>query len=66
MGTFTAEEVREAYGRISPYLDRTPLAEALYLKAEGRKYFYKLECLQPVRSFKIRGALNIMLTLTEG
>ncbi len=22
MGTFTAEEVREAYGRISPYLDR--------------------------------------------
>lgn len=28
MGTFTAEEVREAYGRISPYLDRTPLAEA--------------------------------------
>ena len=38
MGTFTAEEVREAYGRISPYLDRTPLAEALYLKAEGRKF----------------------------
>ncbi len=62
---FTAQEVIEAYERISPYLDRTPLAESLYLGDGERKYFFKLECQQPVKSFKIRGALNKMLTLTE-
>ena len=65
MNKFTAQEVIEAYERISPYLDRTPLAESLYLGDGERKYFFKLECQQPVKSFKIRGALNKMLTLTE-
>ena len=65
MSKFTAQEVFDAYERISPYLDRTPLAESLYLGDGERKYFFKLECQQPVKSFKIRGALNKMLTLTE-
>ena len=65
MYKFTAQEVIDAYERISPYLDRTPLAESLYLGDEERKYFFKLECYQPVKSFKIRGALNKMLTLTD-
>ena len=62
---YTAKESFDAYERIKPYLDRTPLAESLYLGDGERKYFFKLECNQPVRSFKIRGALNKMLTLTE-
>lgn len=65
MNRFTAKEVTDAYDRISPYLDRTPLAESLYLGDGDRKYFFKLECYQPVKSFKIRGALNKMLTLTD-
>lgn len=31
----------------------------------GREYFFKLESLQRAKSFKIRGALNKMLTLTK-
>ena len=65
MSKLTAQEVLDAYERISPYVSRTPLAESVYLGDGGRKYFFKLECQQPVKSFKIRGALNKMLTLTE-
>lgn len=62
---FNAEEVRKAYERISPYIRRTPLEESFYLGDEKRRYFFKLESFQRVKSFKIRGALNKMLTLTE-
>ncbi len=63
--TFTAQEVRDAYERIRDYVYKTPLEESLYLGTEKRRYFFKLESLQTVKSFKIRGALNKMLTLTE-
>ena len=62
---FTAKEVYDAYDRIKQYLQDTPLYESVHLGDGERRYFFKLECLQPVKSFKIRGALNKMLTLTE-
>ena len=62
---FTAQEVFEAYDRIKPYIPDTPLYESVHLGDGERRYFFKLENLQPVKSFKIRGALNKMLTLTE-
>ena len=62
---FTAQEVFDAYDRIKPYIPDTPLYESVHLGDGERRYFFKLECLQPVKSFKIRGALNKMLTLTE-
>jgi len=62
---FTAQEVFEAYDRIKPYIPDTPLYESVHLGDEERRYFFKLENFQPVKSFKIRGALNKMLTLTE-
>ena len=62
---FTAQEVFDAYDRIKPYIPDTPLYESVHLGDGDRRYFFKLECLQPVKSFKIRGALNKMLTLTE-
>ena len=62
---FTAQEVFEAYDRIKPYLPDTPLAESVHLGDGERRYFFKLENLQPVKSFKVRGALNKMLTLTD-
>lgn len=62
---FTAKEVYEAYDRIRDYVYKTPLEESLYLAKDGRRYFFKLECAQTVKSFKIRGALSKMTTLTE-
>ena len=62
---FNAQEVHKAYERISPYIRKTPLEESFYLGSEERRYFFKLESFQRVISFKIRGALNKMLTLTE-
>lgn len=63
--SFNYEEVREAYERISPYIRKTPLEESFYLGDEERKYYFKLESFQRAKSFKIRGALNKMMTLTE-
>ncbi len=62
---YTVQEVFEAYNRIKPYLPDTPLAESVHLGDGERRYFFKLENLQPVKSFKVRGALNKMLTLTD-
>lgn len=63
--SFRYQDVKDAYDRISPYLKETPLEPSFYMGDGTRKYFFKLESFQPVRSFKIRGALNKMLTLTE-
>lgn len=61
---FGFQDVEEAYERISPYLCKTPLEESYYLGDGQRRYFFKLETFQRAKSFKIRGALNKMLTLT--
>ena len=65
MEKFTAQEVYDAYERIKNYIYKTPLEESLYLGDGERKYFFKLESTQTVKSFKIRGALNKMSTLTD-
>lgn len=63
--TFSAQEVFDARDRIRDYVYKTPLEQSLYLGEGDREYFFKLECLQTVKSFKIRGAINKMLTLTD-
>lgn len=63
--SFNFDEVKKAYERIKPYVRKTPLEESFYLGDENRKYFFKLESMQRAKSFKIRGAMNKMLTLTE-
>ncbi len=62
---FSIDDIYSARGRIKGLVYRTPLEESLYLGRDGRRYFFKLECLQTVRSFKIRGALSRMTALTE-
>lgn len=62
---FSYIEVKEAYERIKNYVRKTPLEQSFYLGNEKQKYFFKLESFQKAKSFKIRGALNKMLTLTE-
>lgn len=61
---FSFQDVQEAYQRISPYIRKTPLEESYYLGDETRRYFFKLETFQRAKSFKIRGALNKLMTLT--
>jgi len=54
------EDVREAAARIAPYVRETPLVamtpSGLWLKAES---------LQPIGAFKMRGAFNALLSLSE-
>ena len=59
-------EVELAEPRIRPYVRETPVEESPYLSREGAcRAFLKLENYQVTGSFKIRGALNKLLTLPE-
>jgi threonine dehydratase len=51
--------ITAARDRIEGVASRTPLVEAPSLSKEfGRQVYLKLECYQPIRVFKIRGAYN--------
>ena len=54
------EEIRAARGRLAERVLRTPLVRLPAPELEGEVYL-KLECLQPIGSFKLRGALNAVL-----
>ena len=58
------DEVVAAEARIRPYVRQTPLDAALGL-SDAAQVFLKLENLQATGSFKLRGALNKLLTLDE-
>jgi threonine dehydratase len=53
------DEIRAAQARIAGAAIRTPLVRLDVDEAPAEIYL-KLECLQPIRSFKIRGAFNAM------
>ena len=53
-------EIRNAADRLKGIVLRTPLIP-LYNQIEGKEIFLKLENLQPIGSFKIRGSANAML-----
>lgn len=65
MQQLTFEEILKAEERIRPFLKETPLDKSIYLSNDRQNVFLKLECQQPIRAFKIRGALNKILSLTE-
>lgn len=62
----TLRDLYKARSRIAPFIRRTPLvpSPALSERAGGAVYL-KLECLQETSSFKVRGAANRILALTE-
>lgn len=64
MRPFTFDDVRAAYDAIRPYVPVTPLVQSYCLGDAEQTFFFKLESLQRAKSFKIRGALNKMLSLT--
>jgi threonine dehydratase len=60
--------IREAAGAIHPVAVRTPLVRLplpaeLAARVDGAEIYLKLELLQPIGSFKIRGAWNVVRQL---
>jgi threonine dehydratase len=62
----TIREIKAAARRIGGVASRTPLVESPSLSRRfGREVYLKLECFQPIRVFKIRGAYNKISQLTS-
>ena len=58
--------IREAYERISPYIEQTPVLISYALdELAGALLFFKCENTQLSGSFKIRGAANAVFSLSE-
>jgi threonine dehydratase len=65
-GTVERSDVLAAAARIAPLVDRSPLIRSFPLsRALGSDVWLKIESLHPPGSFKIRGAANKLLSLTE-
>src|ERR1044072_1443066 len=62
----TLEKIKEAAVRINGRIHRTPIATSQqFNKRAGCEVFFKCENLQRAGSFKIRGATNKILSLTD-
>lgn len=62
----TLKDIEEAEERIRRFIPPTPLEPSPSLsKMLGREVYLKLEVFQPTRVFKIRGALNKLLSLGD-
>ncbi|MEM1381465.1 MAG: threonine/serine dehydratase [Pseudomonadota bacterium] len=65
-GSVSIDDVRAAQRRIADHIVRTPLLQADALdERAGGAVFCKAECLQGTGSFKLRGAMNHVLSLRE-
>ena len=65
MKRVTFDEILQAREAIRPYVRKTPLEKSFFLGDANQEFYFKLESLQRARSFKIRGAVNKMLSLTQ-
>jgi threonine dehydratase len=59
------EDVAAARERIKDYIYVTPLDLSLHLSKGSTRVFLKLECQQKLKSFKVRGALSKVTSLSE-
>jgi threonine dehydratase len=62
LSKITVEDIKAARDRLQPYLATTPLEAA---PAAGEQIWLKLENANRTHSFKVRGALNAMLLLSQ-
>jgi len=61
----TSRDIWKAKQRITPYITRTPLVYSPELSEQtGANIYLKLENLQAIGAFKVRGAANKILSLT--
>src|SRR5919201_6783434 len=64
--SLTLDDVRAAARRLGSRIHRTPVISCQsFDDASGHAVFFKCENLQRAGAFKIRGALNKLLTLTD-
>lgn len=61
--SITHKDVQEAYARIKPYIRRTDITQITMPK--GGELYLKLENLQFTGAYKVRGAFNCILQLTD-
>ena len=62
----TKAEVEEACKRIKPYIHNTPvLKSSFFNELSGAEIFFKCENFQKMGAFKMRGATNAILQLSE-
>lgn len=60
------QDILEAHARIGPRIHRTPVLTSRSLDAmAGAQLFFKCDTFQKTGSFKIRGAANAILSLTD-
>ncbi len=60
------QQVQSALRRVEPYVHHTPLIGSTGIsRLAGRKVYFKCENFQKTGSFKIRGAMNSILSLTK-
>lgn len=60
------EAIAAAHERIKPYIKRTPVLTSPYLDSlTGASLYFKCENLQEIGAFKMRGAMNALLSLPE-
>lgn len=64
--SMTLETIRAAHARIAPYIVQTPLLRLPALDDTlGCEVYAKAECMQRTGAFKLRGAMNKILSLTD-
>ncbi len=62
----SVENIKQARERIKDHIKTTPLQASPHLsELTGASVLLKLECTQATGSFKVRGALNRLMTLTK-
>ena len=59
------EDIRAAQRRLRRFLEPSPLVPAAYRGRLGCELSLKLEVLMPTHAFKVRGALNALLTMDD-
>jgi len=63
----TLDRIKEARARISAHIHQTPvITSRAFNEASGKEVFFKCENLQRAGAFKMRGATNRILSLTNG
>ena len=58
------KDILAARERIDEYIYKTPLELSMHLSTKMSTFYLKLECQQKVKSFKIRGALSKITSLS--
>lgn len=60
-------DIFQAAERIKPIVRHTPVFEAIEIahRCSAMAVHYKMECLQRTGSFKVRGATNKILSLSD-